>query len=53
MRSWKVTKTRQGKPKITLYENGQVVLSRPIVTVAAGNCLGRAWAGTEAVPDGQ
>lgn len=53
MRSWKVTKTRQGKPKVTLYENGQVMLARPVASIAAGNRLGKAWAETEAARDGQ
>lgn len=42
-RTWSVTKTRAGKPKVTLYENGRPVLSRPVVTVRAGNQFGRAW----------
>lgn len=32
MRTYKTSKTRQGKPKITLYENGQVMLCRPVTT---------------------
>lgn len=44
MREYKVSKTRQGKPKVTLYENGQVMLARPVVSVLAGNRLGSAWA---------
>lgn len=47
MRSWRVSKTRAGKPKVTLYEDGQIMLSRVVSSVVAGNRLGRAWAETE------
>lgn len=43
-RTYKVGKTRQGKPKVTLYEIGQVMLSRPVVSALAGERLGVAWA---------
>lgn len=46
-RTFRVTKTRQGKPKVTLYEQGQVMLSRPVASALAGNRLGVAWAGSE------
>lgn len=44
MRSWRVSKTREGKPKVTLYEDGRIMLSRPVKSVVAGNRLGRMWA---------
>jgi hypothetical protein len=47
MRTYKASKTRQGKPKITLYENGQVMLCRPVRTVKQGGALGRAWADSD------
>jgi hypothetical protein len=47
MRTYKVHKTRDGKPKITLYESGHVLLSRPVETVVKGNRVGRAWAESE------
>lgn len=43
MRTWKVSKTRSGKPKVTLYESGRILLSQPVTSVALGNRLGRAW----------
>jgi hypothetical protein len=53
MRTYKVGKTRGRKPKVTLYQNGQVMLCQPVRSVAVGNQLGRAWADSEAVRDGQ
>jgi hypothetical protein len=47
MRTWKVGKTRQRKPKITLYLDGRIVLCQPVATVPAGNALGRAWAASD------
>ena len=47
MRSLKVGKTGQGKPMITLFEHGQVMLSRPVVSVLAGNRLGAAWVASQ------
>lgn len=49
MRTWKVGKTRSGKAKVTLYESGQVMLSRVVQSVEKGNRLGRAWADSELV----
>ncbi len=46
-RTWKVGKTRQAKPKVTLYQNGRILLSQPVATVRAGNALGRAWSNSE------
>lgn len=46
-RTYKVGKTREAKPKVTLYENGMVMLSRRVVSVIAGERLGTAWAGSE------
>lgn len=43
-RTWNLTKTREGKPKVTLYEGGRAVIARPVETVRKGNTLGRAWA---------
>lgn len=43
MRTWKVSKTREGKPKLTLYENGLVVLSKPVASVVNGNRIGQLW----------
>ncbi len=51
-RTYRVTKTRQAKPKITLYENGQVMLARPVSTDTAGHNLGRAWEATARTTEG-
>jgi hypothetical protein len=42
-RTWAVTKTRQRKPKVTLYLNCRPVLSQVVASVVKGNRLGRAW----------
>lgn len=47
MRTYKTSKTRQGKPKITLYEDGQIMLCRPVTTIQQGGALGRAWADSD------
>lgn len=47
MRTWNVSKTRAGKPKVTLYEHGQVMLARPVASVTQGNNLGRVWADSD------
>jgi hypothetical protein len=44
MRTFKVTKTRAGKPKLTLYENGVVVMSKPVSSIVNGNRIGKLWA---------
>lgn len=49
-RTWAVTKTRQGKPKVTLYEGSRPVMAVPVVSVIAGNRLGRAWGESEPRP---
>lgn len=53
MRTYKTGKTRQGKPKVTLYENGQVMLSRPVTTIKQGGALGRAWADSDELIHGK
>lgn len=50
-RTFKVGKTRQGRPKITLYEHGQVMLARPVASSLAGTRLGTAWVGSERKAD--
>jgi hypothetical protein len=47
-RTWNVSKTRDGKPKVTLYENGRPLLSRPVDTVVKGNQFGRLWSESNA-----
>ena len=51
MRTWKVSKTRSGKPKVRLYENGRVLLERPVGSVVQGNELGRAWSDSDGDTD--
>lgn len=43
LRTWKVSKTREGKPKVTLYRDGIPALSVPVSSVKAGNRLGSTW----------
>lgn len=47
MRTYKVTKTRQGRPKVTLYQHGQVMLACTTTTRARAFTLGRAWADSD------
>lgn len=47
MRTYKVGKTREGNPRVTLYEGGRALLVRRVESVKAGNRLGRAWADSE------
>ena len=43
LRSWSVTKTQQGRSKVTLYEEGRPVFAAEVASVVQGNQLGRAW----------
>lgn len=43
-RAWRVSKTRQGTPKLTLYEGGRVLVARPMATVVVANRMGALWA---------
>lgn len=44
MRTYKISKTRQGKTKITLYEKGIKVLERPMHGFPVARLFGEAWA---------
>lgn len=42
-RTHKISKTRSGKAKVTLYENGIPVLSKPVKDNVAALALAIAW----------
>lgn len=47
MRTYNISKTRAGVPKVTLYEDGKVLLCRPATTPAQAANLGRVWADSD------